>query len=102
MAEQRPYRVPGFSADVRLLHAKQLVLLALAGAFAAINWVTTQHAAKVLGHAPWLGPPLFHLRGIVIYTPWSWIVWWAHWYWAPQLAPLWQLCTHEALYPMEH
>ena len=46
MAEQRPYRVPGFSADARLSHAKRLALLSLAGAFIAINWVTTQHAAQ--------------------------------------------------------
>jgi type IV secretion system protein VirD4 len=100
MAEQRPYRVRGFSANRRLLQAKLLVLLALAAAFVAINWVTTQHAAKLLRHAPWLGPPLLHLSDKVIYAPWSWMVWWVRWYWAPELAPLWQQCTHEALYPM--
>ena len=37
-------------------------VLSLAGAFIAINWVTTQHAASVLRDASWLGRPLFHLR----------------------------------------
>ena len=100
MAEQRPYRVPGFSADARLARAKRLAVLSLVGAFIAINWVTTQHAASVLRDASWLGQPLFHLRGGAVYAPWSWIVWWTRWYWAPQLEPLWQQCAREALYPM--
>ena len=100
MAEQRPYRVPGFSADARLARAKRLAVLSLAGAFIAINWVTTQHAASVLRHASWLGRPLFHLRSEAVYAPWSWIVWWTRWYWAPQLEPLWEQCAREALYPM--
>ena len=100
MAEQRPYRVPGFSADARLARAKRLAVLSLAAAFIAINWVTTQHAANVLRDASWLGRPLFHLRGEAIYAPWSWIVWWTRWYWAPQLEPLWEQCAREALYPM--
>ena len=100
MAEQRPYRVPGFSADARLARAKRLAMLSLAGAFIAINWVTTQHAANVLRHASWLGRPLFHLRSEAVYAPWSWIVWWTRWYWAPQLEPLWEQCAREALYPM--
>ena len=70
------------------------------GAFIAINWVTTQHAASVLRHASWLGQPLFHLKGGAVYAPWSWIVWWTRWYWAPQLEPLWRQSAREALYPM--
>ena len=31
MAEQRPYRVPGFSADARLARAKRLAVLSLVG-----------------------------------------------------------------------
>lgn len=100
MAEQRPYRVPGFSADARLAQAKRLAVLSLAGAFIAINWVTTQYAASVLRHASWLGPPFLHLVGGTVYEPWSWIVWWTRWYWAPQLEPLWRQCAREALYPM--
>ena len=100
MAEQRPYRIPGFSADARLVRAKRRAVLSLVGAFIAINWVTTQHAASVLRHASWLGQPLFHLRSGAVYAPWSWIVWWTRWYWAPQLEPLWKECAREALYPM--
>jgi hypothetical protein len=62
MAEQRPYRVTGFSTDARLARAKRLALLSLAGAFLAINWLTTQHAASVLSDASWLGRPLFRHR----------------------------------------
>src|SRR5579864_1246577 len=100
MAEQRPYRVPGFSTDARLARAKRLALLSLVGAFAAINWVTTQHVASVLSDASWLGHPLFRVKGGAIYAPWSWIVWWTRWYWAPQLEPLWRRSAREALYPM--
>jgi type IV secretion system protein VirD4 len=100
MAEQRPYRVPGFSTDARLARAKRLALLSLVGAFVAINWVTTQHVAGVLNDASWLGHPLFRVKGGAIYVPWSWIVWWTRWYWAPQLEPLWRQSAREALYPM--
>ena len=41
-----------------------------------------------------------HLSRKVLYAPWAWMVWWARWHWAPELAPLWEQCTHEALYPM--
>jgi type IV secretion system protein VirD4 len=100
MAEQRPYRLPGFSVDARLARAKRLALLSLVGAFLAINWVTTQHAARVLSDASWLGHPLFRMKSGAIYSPWSWIVWWTRWYWAPQLEPLWRQSAREALYPM--
>ncbi len=100
MAEQRPYRVRGFSTDARLARAKRLAMVSLAGAFLAINWVTTQHAASVLHEAPWLGYPAFHLRGRAFYAPWSWIIWWARWYWAAQLKPFWAQSAREALYPM--
>src|SRR6516165_10814377 len=100
MAEQRPYRVSGCSADARLEHVKRLAVLSLGGAFMAINWVTTQHAASALRYAPWLGHPLFHLWGAAVYAPWSWIVWRSRWYWAPQLVSLWAQCIRQALYPM--
>jgi len=100
MAEQRPYRLPGFSVDARLARAKRLALLSMVGAFVAINWVTTQHAARVLSDASWLGHPLFRMKSGAIYAPWSWIVWWTRWYWAPQLEPLWRQSAREALYPM--
>ena len=100
MAEQRPYRVPGSASDARLMRVKQLAMLSLASALIAINWVTTQHAATVLGDAPWLGWPLLHLPGYgPLYAPWSWIEWWIRWHAAPALAPLWTLCARETLYP---
>ncbi len=101
MAEQRPYRVPRSTGDARLGRVKRIALLSLASSFIAINWVTTQHAASVLRHAPWLGHPLFNLPDIgPLYAPWSWIIWWTRWYWAPQLEQLWRQCAREALYPM--
>ncbi len=101
MAEQRPYRVPGSTTDARLTRVKCVALLSLAGAFVAINSVTTQHAAKVLHDAPWLGRPLFHVPEIgALYAPWAWIAWWIRWHDAPALAPLWVLCLREALYPI--
>ena len=101
MGEHRPYRVPGSATDARLMRVKRIAILSLASAFVAINWVTTQHAAKVLRDAPWLGRPLFHLPVIgTLYAPWAWITWWIRWHAAPALAPLWTLCAREALYPM--
>jgi len=100
MAEQRPYRLPGASVDERLTRAKRIALLALAEGFLATNQVATQHAARVLGYAKWLGRPLLHFSGMAIYAPWAWIVWWAKWHWAAQLEPLWIACMREALYPM--
>jgi hypothetical protein len=101
MAEQRPYRVPGSQGDAGLGRIKRIALLSLANSFIAIYWTTTQHAARVLRYASWLGHPLLHLRGEAIYAPWSWIVWWTRWYWAPQLKPLWEQSAREALYPWE-
>jgi len=101
MPEQRPYRVAGSASNASLGRVKSLALISLAGAFIAINWVTTQHAASVLHDASWLGQPVFHLPRLgPIYPPWLWIAWWVHWHGAPALAPLWKLCAREALYPM--
>jgi type IV secretion system protein VirD4 len=101
MAEQRPYRFPGSAYEARLVRVKRLALLSLAAALIAINQVTTQHAARVLGYASWLGRPIFYLRHIgPVYVPWMWIVWWSRWHWAPELQPLWAQCTREALIPM--
>ena len=100
MAEQRPYRVPGFSTDARLARAKRLALLSLAGAFHRDQLGDDAACGERACDASWLGHPLFHLRGAAVYAPWSWIVWWTRWYWAPQLKPLWDECAREALYPM--
>jgi type IV secretion system protein VirD4 len=100
MAEQHHYRVGSSAASARLLRVKCLAMLSLAGAFIAVNWVTTQHAAGVLGDAPWLGEPLFHLPEFgPLYAPWSWVRWWIHFHAASALAPLWTLCAKETLYP---
>ncbi len=101
MAEQRPYRIPGSSAEARLGRVKLIAVASMAAAFVAVNEVTTQHAASVLHHAPWLGKPLFHAPVVgAVYAPWAWIAWWARWHDAPALAPLWPLCVRESLAPM--
>src|SRR6266852_4306456 len=100
MSEQRPYRVTGSVGAAALGRVKRLSVLSFAAAFIAINQVTTQHAASMLGDAPWLGRPLFHLPEFgPLYAPWSWIDWWIRWHAAPALAPLWTLCARETLYP---
>jgi type IV secretion system protein VirD4 len=101
MAEQRPYRIPGSSAQAQLARVKLVAVLSMTAAFIAVNQVTTQHAASVLHHAPWLGGPLFRAPTIgAVYAPWAWITWWARWHDAPALAPLWALCVRETLAPM--
>ncbi len=42
---------------------------------------------------------IFQSRG-VLYRPWDWMVWWSRWYSEPTLAPLWELCAREAVFPM--
>lgn len=101
MAEQRPYRVAGSANDGLLLRVKACVLLTLALAFAAINWITTERIARLFGYSPWLGHPLIDLPlAGAVYPPWGWIVWWGRWHSAVELAPVWALCTREAIYPM--
>ncbi len=101
MAEQRPYRFPGSAFDARLARVKRLAILSLVAACLTINQVTTQHAARVLGYADWLGQPIVHLPVVrPIYAPWAWIVWWTRWYWAPALQPLWTACAWQALLPL--
>ena len=100
MAEQRPYRLPGSSADERLRRVKQNVVLYLGAAFVALNQLTTQNAAFVLRYAPWLGHSLFHLHGMAVYPPWAWIVWFAKWHWASALEPLWRQCVLQVFLPM--
>jgi type IV secretion system protein VirD4 len=101
MAEQRPYRISGSAAQPQLGRVKRLELLSLAGAFIAINWVTTQHAGRVLSYASWLGQPLFRLPWTgSVYWPLSWVAWWIRWHDVPALTPLWISCAREALYPM--
>ena len=101
MAEQRPYRLSGTAADTRLSQIKIVVLLSLGAVFVVVNWMTTQHAARLFGYSPALGQPWcdFPLVGS-LYRPWNWMVWWLRWHSDPTLAPLWDLCVREAVYPM--
>ena len=101
MAEQRPYRLSGTTADTRLSQIKIVVLLLLGAVFVMVNWMTTQHAARLFGYSPLLGQPWFDFPLIgTLYRPWNWMVWWSHWHSDPTLAPLWDLCAREAVYPM--
>ena len=83
------------------MQIKIVVLLSLGAVFVVINWVTTQHAARLFGYSPALGQPWcdFPLVGS-LYRPWNWMVWWSRWHSDPTLAPLWDLCAREAVYPM--
>ena len=101
MAEQRPYRLSGTAADTRLSQIKIVVLLSLGAVFVVVNWMTTQHAARLFGYSPALGQPWCDFPPVgSLYHPWNWMVWWLRWHSDPTLAPLWELCVHEAVYPM--
>lgn len=101
MAEQRPYRLSGTASDASLRQTKIVAMLTLGVAVVVVNWVTTQHAARLFGYSRTLGAPwcYFPLIGL-LYHPWDWLVWWWRWHSEPTLAPLWELCAHEAVYPM--
>jgi len=101
VAEQRPYRLSGTAADTRLSQIKIVVLLSLGAVFVVVNWMTTQHAARLFGYSPALGQPWCDFPPVgSLYHPWNWMVWWLRWHSDPTLAPLWELCVHEAVYPM--
>jgi type IV secretion system protein VirD4 len=101
MAEQRPYRFSGTAVDTRLSQIKIVVLLSLGSVFVVVNWMTTQHAARLFGYSPALGQPWCHFPLVgLLYRPWNWMVWWLRWHSDPTLAPLWDLCVREAVYPM--
>jgi type IV secretion system protein VirD4 len=61
-----------------------------------INWIVTQHVARVFGYAPGLGPSWLGN----IYAPWAWLGWWTRWHWAERLQPLWEACLRQAAYPL--
>jgi len=78
MAEQRPYRSRG--AVLGLQRVKKFAAAVLGGSFLTVNWMTTQHAAWLIGDSPRLGPALFALPWTgPIYAPWKWMVWAWHW-----------------------
>jgi len=101
VAEQRPYRMSGTAGDGHFSQVKIIVLLSLGAAFVVVNWNTTQHAARLFGYSRLLGGPFldFGWTGR-LYRPWDWMVWWSRWHSEPTLAPLWELCAREAIYPM--
>ena len=96
MAEYRPYRVANRSAKARLAQMKLISVASFATAALFINWWVTQHAARLFGYAPALGPSL--IGGL--YAPWEWIVWWTRWHEAERLQPMWELCAREAALPL--
>ena len=57
MAEQRPYRLSGTASDASLRQTKIVAMLALGVAFVVVNWMTTQHAARLFGYSRALGEP---------------------------------------------
>ncbi len=99
MAEQRPYRSRG--AALGLQRVKKFAAAVLGASFLTVNWMTTQHAAWLIGDSPRLGPALFALPWTgPIYAPWKWMVWAWHWRAIERMKPLWVLSIREVLYPM--
>ncbi len=100
MAELRPYRAPGSTA-LRLRHVRMFAGTALGLSFLILNWMTTQHAAWLMGDSPRLGQALFALPWVgPVYAPWKWMAWAWHWWGSGRMRPLWLLSIREVLYPM--
>src|SRR5215472_16843847 len=96
MAEYRPYRVTNRRAQGRLTQVKLISVSSFIGLALLINWMVTQHAARIFGYSRVLGPQLFS----GLYPPWEWIIWWSRWHGAEPLEPVWELCIREAAYPL--
>ena len=96
MAEYRPYRNVNRAAQARLLRVKFIAVSSFLLVAILINWIVTQHVARLFGYAPGLGPSLLGN----IYVPWAWLGWWTRWHWAAQLQPLWDACLRQAAYPL--
>jgi type IV secretion system protein VirD4 len=96
MAEYRPYRNVNSAARARLTRVKLIAVSSFLLLAVLINWIVTQHVARLFGYAPGLGPSLIGN----IYAPWAWLAWWTHWHWAEQLQPLWELCLRQTAYPL--
>jgi type IV secretion system protein VirD4 len=84
-----------------LEQTKRLAALLLALSFLIVNWMTTQHAAFLMGYSKQLGPTMFRPPWLgPIYWPWKWIDWaWRFWS-LESLRPLWIQSLHEVVYPM--
>ena len=96
MAEYRPYRNVNSVARARLMRVKFIAVSSFLLVAILINWMVTQHVARLFGYAPGLGPSLLGN----IYAPWAWLAWWTRWHWAAQLQPLWDSCLRQAAYPL--
>ena len=96
MAEYRPYRVANQRAQARLTQVKLISVSSFIGLALLINWMVTQHAARLFGYSRALGPAL--IGGL--YAPWEWILWWSRWQGADQLEPVWEICCRETAYPL--
>ncbi len=96
MAEYRPYRVTNQRAQGRLMQVKLISVSSFIGLTLLINWMVTQHAARIFGYSRVLGPQLFS----GLYAPWEWIIWWSRWHGAEPLEPVWKLCIREVAYPL--
>src|SRR5216683_4645890 len=100
MAELRPYRAPGSTA-LRLRHVRMFAGTAFGLSFLIVNWMTTQHAAWLMGDSPRLGPALFTLPWLgPVYAPWKWMLWAWNWHAIERMQPLWIISIREVLYPM--
>src|SRR5712692_8958057 len=96
MAEYRPYRVANQRAQARLTQVKLISVSSFIGLALLINWMVTQHAARLFGYSRALGPAL--IGGL--YAPWEWMLWWSRWQGADQLEPVWQICCRETAYQL--
>src|SRR5258708_8434630 len=96
MAEYRPYRVANRSAKARLAQMKLISVASFATAALFINWWVTQHAARLFGYAPALGPSL--IGGL--YAPWDWLAWRTRGHEAQRLQHMWELGPRDAALPL--
>ena len=58
MAEYRPYRNVNSAARARLTRVKFIAVSSFVLLAVLINWIVTQHVARLFGYAPGLGPSL--------------------------------------------
>ena len=58
MAEYRPYRIINSAAQARLTRVKLIAVSSFLLLAVLINWIVTQHVARLFGYAPGSGPSL--------------------------------------------
>ena len=77
MAQQRPYRCARRRGILASPVGKEVCRSdsGIVG-FLIVNWMTTQHAALLMGDSPRLGRALSRCLGWGrFYAPWKWVVW---------------------------